>query len=533
MANTYGTAKDVALNQGAQLYVPGQTKMGAGDVWLGGTATLADNQLNGATRVYGTTAQDTANAYSAYQSGQNSQGITPAPTPAPTPPPDYTALMKKSLEDQQTAQTTMYNQQATDQATKIRQALASQSQQADATKADYTNQMNTAIGTLNTERAKLPGQTTTLNNTASFQGMNNERNTRNSLAQQGLLQSGESGTQQLMNDVGTANNINANNLQGQQLDTNFGNQIASDQTDLASKVKAINDAIAIAQASGDENSLAALTNAQNQIALSAAQNNTTMNNFQYQNSKDVAGNNQWQQTFDQQKAQDAANNAFNESQLTGYYGGVHYVNGVAQTATTSNDTYGTQADINANPGKNIQLYVPGQTQLGAGDVFLGGTAVLDNDKLGGATRIAGVDAQATSDAYKNYMNGVNSTYSTGNTYARAADMASNPGSKLYVPGTTKLAIGDVFLGGKAVLGDSSLNGATRIAGVDAKATSEAYKNYLAGKSFMAQNQQNSTAPATLPPSISSQYPGATNVVKTGNGYKFTSSTGSPVYYAGQ
>ena len=530
--NVYGLAKDVALNQGSQLYVPGQTQMGAGDVFLGGTGTgVTDAQLNGASRVYGATAQDTANAYSAYKSGQNPQSVTPAPTP--TPPPDYTALMKQSLADQQTAQTTMYNQQATDQATKIRQALASQSQQADATKADYTNQMNTAIGTLNTERAKIPGQTTTLNNTDSFQGMNNEQQIRNSLAQMGLLQSGESASQQLTNDMGTANRINANNLQGQQLDTNFGNQIASSQTELASKVKAINDAMAVAQASGDENALSALTNAQNQIALSAAQNNLTMNNFQYQTSKDAGANNQWQQSFDQQKAQDIANNAFNESQLTGYYGGVHYVNGVPQAATTSNDTYGTQADINANPGKNIQLYVPGQTQLGAGDVFLGGTAVLGNDKLGGATRIAGNDAQATSDAYKNYMNGVNATYSTGNTYARAADMALNPGARLYVPGTTKLATGDVFLGGTAVLGDNLLNGATRIAGMDANATSDAYKNYLAGKSSMAQNQQNSNSSSALPPSISSQYPGATNVVKTGNGYKFTSSTGNPVYYAGQ
>ena len=449
----YGNAIDSANNPGAQLYIPGQTKIGKGDVWLGGTTTLADNQLNGATRVAGDTRLGTQQAYSDYQSRQS---VTPAPTPGPTPtptptpPPDYAALMKQSLADQQSAQTTMYNQQATDQATKIRQALASQSQQADATKADYTNQMNTAIGTLNTERAKLPGQTATLNNTASFQGMNNERNTQNSLAQMGLLQSGESGTQQLLNDVGTANRINANNLQGQSLDTNFGNQIASSQTDLASKVKAINDAMAVAQASGDENALSALTNAQNQIALSAAQNNTAMNNFQYQDSRNAEANNQWQQSFDEQKAQDAANNAFNESQLTGYYGGVHYVNGVPQTATTSNDTYGFHADVDANPGKNVQLYVPGQTQMGAGDVFLGGTAVLGNDKLNGAQRVAGNDRQATANEYAKYL-------------------------------------------------------ATR----------------------------NSASPAALPSSLAYQYPGATNVVKTASGYNFTSSTGSPVYYAGQ
>jgi len=432
----YGLQADQELNKGSKLYVPGQTKMNAGDVFLGGTGTgVTDDMLNGATRIWGNDRLGTQQAYSDYQSGQNSQSITPPPAPTPTPtpppPPDYTALMKQSLADQQAAQATMYNQQATDQAAKIRQALASQSQQADATKADYTNQMNAAIGTLNTERAKIPGQTTTFNNAASFQGMNNERNVRNSLAQMGLLQSGESGTQQLINDVGTANRINANNLQGQQLDTNFGNQIASSQTDLASKIKAVNDAIAIAQANGDENALAALTYAQNQIALSAAQNNTTMNNFQYQASRNAEANNQWQQTFD-------ANNAFNEGQLTGYYGGVHYVNGVAQTPTTSNDTYGFQADVDANPGKNVQLYVPGQTQLGAGDVFLGGPAVLGKDKLNGATRIWGADRYETAKEYTEYLTRQNSQPVQANQQTSTAPTALPSSIASMFPGATNV-----------------------------------------------------------------------------------------------
>jgi len=404
-----------------------------------------------------------------------------------SPPVDYVSLMRQSLADQQTAQTNMYNQQAADKATKIRQAIATQSQQADATKADYTNQMNTAIGTLNTERAKIPGQTATFNNTASFQGMNNERNTRNSLAQMGLLQSGESGSQQLINDVGTANRINANNLQGQQIDTNYGNQIASSQTDLASKIKAVNDAMAVARANGDENALAALTYAQNQIALSAAQNNVNMNNFQYQIGRDTTANNQWDKTFNQNVAQDNFNNSINEGQLTGYYGGIHYINGIPQTPTTSNDTYGLQSDVNANLGRNVQLYTPGQTQLGVGDVFLGGTGTgVTDSMLNGARRIYGNTAQDTADVYNTYLSNQNSV-------PRQGQLQSLPGNPNQ----------------QNVLNTS---------------------NYNPNQQNTLTNPNNSSA---LPPSISSQYPGATNVVKTVNGYKFNTPGGGLVYYGGQ
>ena len=70
MATTWATAGDMG-NKGATLYVPGQSKMGAGDTFLGGTGTgISDAQLNGAQRIYGNTAQDTASAYKDYQSGQ-------------------------------------------------------------------------------------------------------------------------------------------------------------------------------------------------------------------------------------------------------------------------------------------------------------------------------------------------------------------------------------------------------------------------------------------------------------------------------
>jgi hypothetical protein len=70
MATTWATAGDMG-NKGATLYVPGQSKMGAGDTFLGGTGTgISDAQLNGAQRIYGNTAQDTANAYKNYQGDQ-------------------------------------------------------------------------------------------------------------------------------------------------------------------------------------------------------------------------------------------------------------------------------------------------------------------------------------------------------------------------------------------------------------------------------------------------------------------------------
>ena len=68
---TYGLAADVAKNKGAQLYIPGTTKLGSTDVFLGGTGTgVTDAMLGGAQRVWGATAQDTANEYGKYQTQQ-------------------------------------------------------------------------------------------------------------------------------------------------------------------------------------------------------------------------------------------------------------------------------------------------------------------------------------------------------------------------------------------------------------------------------------------------------------------------------
>jgi len=73
--------------------------------------------------------------------------------------------------------------------------------------------------------------------------------------------------------------------------------------------------------------------------------------------------------------------------------------------------YGLQADIDANPAKGVQLYVPGQTQLTSKDVFLGGVATGINDTmLNGATRVWGDDRYGTANAYDAYLKG-----QTGNT----------------------------------------------------------------------------------------------------------------------
>lgn len=222
---------------------------------------------------------------------------------------------KKTFAGQLKSQTDLYNQQAADQAAKIRQAIASQAQQGEATKADYTNQMNTAVGTLNTDRAKIPAQTTGFNNAASIGGMVNSQNIRNSLNQMGLLQSGESGSQQLLNETTTGNRVNANNLQGQTLDAGYGTQIATAQTDLATKVKAINDAIALARAQGDENSLAILKDAQAKIAGAGAQSAMDYNAWEYRANQDITANRMAQQQIDAENAQRAADNIFRQQQL--------------------------------------------------------------------------------------------------------------------------------------------------------------------------------------------------------------------------
>jgi hypothetical protein len=71
--------------------------------------------------------------------------------------------------------------------------------------------------------------------------------------------------------------------------------------------------------------------------------------------------------------------------------------------------YGVQADINANQGKNVNLYTPGKTQLTPQDVFLGGTGTgVADSALNGATRVFGNDRQGTTLALNEYNNDLSS-----------------------------------------------------------------------------------------------------------------------------
>jgi hypothetical protein len=167
---------------------------------------------------------------------------------------------------------------------------------------------------LNTERAKIPGQTTTLNNAASNNGITNAQKIRNSLNQMGLLQSGESATQQLLNDTTVANNTNANNLKGQELDMGYGNQIATAQTELATKVKQINDAISLAQAQGDENSLLVLKDAQAKIANATATSAVDYNKYAYTAGRDAVSDRMTQQEIDARNVQNALDNVYRQNE---------------------------------------------------------------------------------------------------------------------------------------------------------------------------------------------------------------------------
>lgn len=289
----YGTQGDLLLNKGAKLYVPGKTVLAKGDVYLGGTGTgVTDEMIGEGTRIYGNTAEDTAKAWADYQPVYN---------------------MQTAIDSQLKTQTDLINKNAEDQATKIRQAIASQALQGEATKTDYSNQMNAAIGTMNAEKAKIPGQITNLNNSASSQGVVNAQKIRSALSQMGLLQSGESASQQLLNDTTVANNTNANNLQGQELQSMYGTKVATAQTDLASKVKQINDAIALAQSQGDENALSALSNAQASIADAGARSAVDYNNWAYTYGRDAVADRNVQQTAEAKAIQDAIEMLYQKS----------------------------------------------------------------------------------------------------------------------------------------------------------------------------------------------------------------------------
>lgn len=267
-----------------------------------------------------------------------------------TSQPDYFQQMKDTLASQNDAQTALYNQQAADQAAKIKQALAQQQLTADANLKDLNTQYGASIDTLNTDRAKLPQQTTDLNNDASLRGQQNASKIRNAMAQMGILQSGESASQGLQNDTNTSNQVNANNLQQQTLDADFGQKIATAQQELANKSDQIRQAMALAQSQGDENALTALKDAQAQINASTAANATALQNWQYQIGRDTTSDNQWNQTFNANQAQLATQNAMNAANLTGVYNGQQTIASKQADASIANTNAQTTYQQLVNAG---------------------------------------------------------------------------------------------------------------------------------------------------------------------------------------
>ena len=173
-----------------------------------------------------------------------------------------------------------------------------------------------------------------------------------------------------------------------------------------------------------------------------------------------------------------------------------------------------QAQLGAeNSSRDAQLAL--STKIAdATAAYQQGQLTLDqkNSEIANAVAAAGVTRYAPkpiTDMYPEWDKQNNPTYTssgTGHTFGLAADVAENPGTQLYIPGVTKLGKGDIFLGGTGTgVSDAELNGASRVAGTTTNDTSSSYSN----------------SGAKLPASVASQYPGATNVIKVGTGYKFT------------
>jgi len=378
---TYAKEADYKANQGKssdlKLYIPGKTVMGKGDNVLGGTAVFSDQELNGANRIAGYDLGGTASAYNEFLSNQPSPSSNPSPAPNNSSEASYLASTNNGMTSVGNGNYTNYERPTVESgvgggsvnavANTAAEIKAAQEAALATMKEGYDNRLAAQLQTYNTERAKIPEKTTVANNETSARGKVNAQQIRNALAQMGLLQSGESASQQLANDIGVSNNINSNNSQGRALDASYADKIAA----------------------------------------AISQNAVDYINAAYQIGRDTTNDRQWGQTFAQQQAQDTFNNAINATNATGYapktiqdlYPGWATSNTAGGVSTGK--VYGTAGDRILNP--SIELYVPGVTQLSPNDTFLGGTAVLPDSALNGAQRIAGYTAQETSDKYKNAL----------------------------------------------------------------------------------------------------------------------------------
>jgi len=309
---------------------------------------------------------------------------TPTPETITPQPVDYAAQIQAAIAAMQATS----NQQA--EATAAREAAAEAARQAEAEairirqaqalanlKTTMEGQLASQVGTYNTERAKIPGQTETANNTASSTGMVNAQHIRNALSQMGLLQSGESATQQLANNSNTANNINANNLAGQQLDASFADKIVAAQAQAAVDYNTAayqygRDAVA------DNQWLVTSGQAQQQIDNQSSQFAQTLGLSQQQLAAQIAQNGA-------QNSLAAAGLAQNASQFAQQLGlsTQQYYSGLQQWALNYNASVGQQEFNNG-------ITVGNATNHYAGDVSSGTDRVVVNPD--GSIGIVPVDA---------------------------------------------------------------------------------------------------------------------------------------------
>ncbi|MDP4158148.1 MAG: hypothetical protein Q8911_00080 [Bacillota bacterium] len=256
---------------------------------------------------------------------------------------------------------------------------------ADALKPVYDNQLQATINPYKTAQAQIPTQTASLNNQASSQGMVNAQHIRNALAQMGLLQSGESASQQLANDTATANNINANNLAAQQLDASYNDKIAAATAQNALDYNnAVTHASEFAQQMGL--SEAQLANTINQQGIDNAYRDKALAQSASQFAQQLglsqqqfnAGLSQWAQTYAANQAQNAFNNGIAASNLTGY---VAPVVSNLYPSTSSNNKVSSSANTSSSSASlpsSVAAMYPGATNVSS----LGNGTYKFNDSSG-------------------------------------------------------------------------------------------------------------------------------------------------------
>lgn len=375
---------------------------------------------------------------------------------------------------------------------------------------------DTAINGYNAQIDALPSQYQPLRNQASLTGAQNSRAINETMAAQGNWRSGANQTAQTANNASTANNIASYNQAQQQAVDKLKQAIAQANTDYES-------GMAGATADNEAQRLAALLNQANADRGYNLQEAGLTGNLNGQSTLAA-------QQLAEQRSQDQFNNGINTAQMTGYY------NGQPTMAQKTMDQNNSQWQQTFNHSINQDAFNNSVT----------------TSQLTGTYNNQPTMAQKTLDqsiSQDNFNNGINAAQVTGyipnsisslypaynipsQTYGLAADVAANPGINLYIPGQTQLKAGDIFLGGTGTgVTDAMLNGATRIAGNTANDTSALYKTYL--NNVAAGRTPTTTQPqaSALPSFVAQQYPGATDVVNTGNGmYKFKDSSGNLIYY---